>query len=88
MPDEEILENEATDSLQDDPGFELNIASSNVVQIEDDSATVYEPLYIDRIRFSDGVYLIRDSELREIMQVYIRRINELESKVNELMGGQ
>ena len=96
MPDDEILDNDPVqdepeptpdDILQDDPGFEFNVISSNVVKVEDDGVIVSESLYIDRVRFSDKLYLIRDNELRDIVKILIKKVHDLEKKIENLNGG-
>lgn len=94
MPDDEILDNypvqdEPTpdDILQDDPGFEFNVVSSNVVKVEDEGVIVSESLYIDRVRFSDKLYLIRDNELRDIVKILMKKVYDLEKKIENLNGG-
>ena len=96
MPDDEILDNDPVqdepepipdDILQDDPGFEFNVISSNVIKVEDDGIVVSESLYIDRVRFSDKLYLIRDNELRDIVKILIKKVHDLEKKIENLNGG-
>ena len=96
MPDDEILDNDPVqdepeptpdDILQDDPGFEFNVISSNVIKVEDEGVIVSESLYIDRVRFSDKLYLIRDNELRDIVKILIKKVHDLEKKIENLNGG-
>ena len=94
MPDDEILEPEVNDPeptpddvLQDEPGFESYICDIEHVTVESEPFELYEPLYIDRIKFSDKTYTIRDSEARNIINILIKRIYDLEQKINSIQGG-